>query len=312
MTVLVHKMTAGLGEIFASWYSLINIAKVQRKKGHRVELIIDCTNALLRYFPEESIKLFFDLHKLQKLYFDDITIAPGEVNVGAFKQIGNMYAIKSDDLSGLDNYYELTPDFFLRHGRYDAIFPNVVTEFVSSYVENYIKANNLIYNNAHHIRVIDGHENETEALEIAKIVTPNLLDGDLVLSNSSTIKRVIKENTNKTLVEYNNPVEKLISNHYLILPDNVPKDLIFHKTILTYMEMILLTKCKHFHKYTIYNHEHWSAFLIHNAISTTDYTTYQIPSKTIATYGGKGLDKDDDWAKEAYNKHKQYFKLKVM
>jgi hypothetical protein len=300
-------MTAGLGEIFASWYSLINIAKVQRKKGHRVELIIDCTNALLRYYPEESIRLFFDLHKLQKLYFDEITVSTGEVNVGAFKQIGDMYAIKSNDLSDLEKYYWLTPHDSLKNGLYDAIFPNVVTEFVSSYVENYIKANNLIYNNAHHIRVIDGHENEAEALEIAKIVTPNLQDGDLVLSNSSTIKRVIKENTNKTLVEYNNPSEKLLSNHYLFLPSNVPKDLIFHKTILTYMEMILLTKCKHFHRYTIYTDAHWSAFLIHNAINGTNCTSYQIPSKTIAAYGDKGLDTDDDWTKRAYERHSQDF-----
>jgi hypothetical protein len=206
-----------------------------------------------------------------------------------------MYGINSEDLTLLDNYYLLTSEQIIRKDKRDAIFPNIVTNFVNSYVENFIKANRLLYNNTHHIRIIDGYEREEEALKIANLVLPNLQDSDLVLSNSTTIKKVINENSKKKLVQFIGPTEDLLSNHYMYVPHNVPKDIRFSKTVSAYLEMILLSRGNHFHKYTIYDNNHWSAFLIHTAINQPNYTEYQIPRDLIEGIWNNGHLEDEQW-----------------
>ena len=281
-TVLLHKMCAGLGEVFHSWYTLINIARVQKQKGHHIELIIDYSHQLDRYFPPGTLDLFFDLDKLQREYFDEIIISETPVELdNPTMNWGNNWMLKTEDETGLSEFYLLSAEALVREGRRTAVFPEITTEFARNYVDNIIKVHNLEINQAHHIRLIDGYEREQEVSKIVDLVLPNLEDNDIVLSNSSIVKKAVKERSDKKLLSIHNPVEGILSNHFTILPREVPKDLQFVKTLYTYLDMIVLTKGKHFHKYTIYDDNFWSSFLFYTALKQPNYTEHQISKDLI-------------------------------
>lgn len=284
-TVLIHKMRAGLGEIFSSWYSLINIALVQKSKGHKVQLVVDCSDCQDRYLNSETVKLFFDLYTFRKLYFDDIIIPDTSydnvIDIGWPNTTEYRFGIQSNDLQGLEHLYELTADRIYSLHDNSIIYPNLVTSFVKEYYTNFIKANNIEVNNAHHIRVIDGYERTDEALPIVELVLPNLNDGDLVVSNSSEIKRIVKENTDKKVIEYDNPIEEILTNHFNRYPiDRFPNDLLLIKTLMAYTEMKLLGTAKHFYRYSIYPNYN-SGFLVFPAINKVEITYKLIPREYI-------------------------------
>ena len=281
-TILLHKMCAGLGEIFHSWYTLINIARVQKQRGHRIELIIDYSHQLDRYFPSGTLDLFFDLHKLQREYFDEITISETPVTIpNPTMNWGENWMLKTEDDKGLSEFYLLSAEALIREGKRTAEFPEIVTDFVKNYVDNIIKVYNLQINQAHHVRIIDGYEREHEVSKIVDLILPNLEDNDIVLSNSSIVKKAVKERSDKRLLSVDNPIEGILSNHFTKHPSGVPKDLLFTKTLYTYLDMILLTKGKHFHKYTVYDDNFWSSFLFHTALVQPNFTEHQIPKDLI-------------------------------
>lgn len=308
-TVLVHKMDAGLGEIFASWLSLINIAIKQKQKGHKVLLIIDCSKSKKRYLNARTIQLFFDFDKLNN-YFDVITVTDDETVhdfTNVFPNFENpQFGVITDDSSDIEYYFELNANRIVNTNTDGIIYPNLVTMLVSTYYDNFVKSNNINVNNVHHIRVIDGYERIDEAKPIADLVIPNLKDGDLVLSSSNAIKKVIKDNSDKQTIEYENPIEDTLSNHFTFHGEYLPDDLMFMKTLMAYIEMRLIGESKHFYRYSVYR-DYWSAFLLFGAINKVESTYTLIPREYIDGPWIKDYCSDVDWLRALEERNRGRF-----
>ena len=285
-TTLVHGMTAGLGEIYASWISILSIAKIQREKGHRVTLIIDCSKS--SYLKADAIPVFYDMHLLRSKYFHDIVLTDSKVNM-RFNYVHNngRWSMVTTDMEGLEPYFWLDAHGLSQNPRPDHLEYPAVT---STLVNKYIELSSFEFNNVHHIRLLDGWEREESTEKVAEFILPQIQDNDLILSNSKLVKDFIKQKTDKKVLFNNNPIEDTITNHFAGGTDNpTPVDLLFLKKLYAYMEMLQAAKGKHLYKYSVYRNQ-WSAFLFFAQLENTPHTVVDIPEEFF----------DEEWRNPAY------------
>lgn len=282
-------MKAGLGEIISSWLSLVNIAAVQKRKGHKVELIVQCTQ--VSYFDYNSVKLFFNLHTLKK-YFDEIKFTD-KVYEGKLTYInGDKYEIFTTDSTGIEHLYDLSANKLWHTVDLKLIIPDLP----SAIIKDLIRIYDTEINNLHHVRVLDGFERSKDIDNVVQLVSPKLEDGDLILTNSSLLKSRLFESTPKTVKILSHPIEKQISNHYLSNTSVIPVDLLFLKGAFAFVEMVIGSKAKHLHRWTIYENQ-VSAFLIFNILEKTPHTEHIIPKETFT----------EDWMAEPFCSDLEWF-----
>jgi len=263
----IHHMKTGLGEIFSSWLSIININNLLRKEGYKTHLLIEC-NKLCGYFSVETIFTFFN-----KAYLSDI-FSSIEINNKVNKNKLYLYK-KTPQLE--DPMYSIysTQDFL----------PNKIEKYLNLKANEVYKKKMLLTLgplvrsnviplelpnhpfSVHHVRAVD----QMESLSIAKLlfnkIKPFLKDGDYILSNSRTIKDYISDNTD---LELNFLSSSKVSNHpYTNMPE-ISIDTKTDSLLQAYKEMVIASNAKKLYLYSAWDTV--SSFLILSSIKQIPFS----------------------------------------